>query len=252
MTEPGSEVDGGTPDLEVSGIHTYYGASYVLHGASLTVPRGGAAVLLGRNGMGKTTLIRSVAGLASVRQGDILLRGRSILGMPPFKISRLGIGLVPQGRRVFGSLRTIENLELPGSRLTRGRDGGSRKQTWDIARIFEVFPALADRRAARASTLSGGESQMLAIARALMSNPEVLLMDEPSEGLAPKLVEQIEQIVLRLKSEGLSILLVEQNLEMGLRVADVVYVMADGQIVFSGDPDEFAARADVRHRYLGV
>lgn len=250
-----TDVDSGSmpaPDLEVLDIHTYYGDSHVLHGVTLTVPRGQAAVLLGRNGMGKTTLIRSIVGLADVRSGDILHRGHSIRGLPTSRISRLGIGLVPQGRRVFRSLRAIENLRLASSRLARPRDGGREERRWDLERIFEMFPNLADRRAALADTLSGGEAQMLAIGRALMADPQLLLMDEPSEGLAPKVVEQIEQIILRLKQENLSILLVEQSLEMGLRLADVVYVMADGQIVFAGTPDEIEARPDLRIEHLGV
>ena len=229
--------------LEVRDVHTYYGESHVLHGVSLTVAAGQVVTILGRNGMGKTTLIRSVIGFTPARRGSIHFKGRDVTHWPSFRMVALGMGLVPQGRRVFPSLSVRENLEV----AARGNGGG-----WTLDRVYGLFPRLKERAVNRANKLSGGEQQMLAIGRALMSNPELLLMDEPTEGLAPLLVREVGATIARLKGEGLSILLVEQNLPMALSVADHVHVLSRGQIVHSSTPAELAQNHDVQSRYLGV
>ncbi len=235
--------DGARSVLEVRDVHTYYGESHVLHGVSLTVAPGQVVTILGRNGMGKTTLIRSVIGFTPARRGSIHFKGRDVTRWPSFRMVALGMGLVPQGRRVFPSLSVRENLEV----AARGNGGG-----WTLERVYGLFPRLKERAVNRANKLSGGEQQMLAIGRALMSNPELLLMDEPTEGLAPLLVREVGATIARLKGEGLSILLVEQNLPMALSVADHVHVLSRGQIVHSSTPAELAQNHDVQSRYLGV
>jgi len=235
--------DGARSVLEVRDVHTYYGESHVLHGVSLTVAPGQVVTILGRNGMGKTTLIRSVIVFTPARRGSIHFKGRDVTHWPSFRMVALGMGLVPQGRRVFPSLSVRENLEV----AARGNGGG-----WTLERVYGLFPRLKERAVNRANKLSGGEQQMLAIGRALMSNPELLLMDEPTEGLAPLLVREVGATIARLKGEGLSILLVEQNLPMALSVADHVHVLSRGQIVHSSTPAELAQNHDVQSRYLGV
>jgi len=235
--------DGARSVLEVRDVHTYYGESHVLHGVSLAVAPGQVVTILGRNGMGKTTLIRSVIGFTPARRGSIHFKGRDVTHWPSFRMVALGMGLVPQGRRVFPSLSVRENLEV----AARGNGGG-----WTLERVYGLFPRLKERAVNRANKLSGGEQQMLAIGRALMSNPELLLMDEPTEGLAPLLVREVGATIARLKGEGLSILLVEQNLPMALSVADHVHVLSRGQIVHSSRPAELAQNHDVQSRYLGV
>ena len=229
--------------LEVDGVHTYYGESHVLHGVSLAVAAGQVVTILGRNGMGKTTLIRSVIGFTPARRGAIRFKGHDVTRWPPFRMVDLGMGLVPQGRRVFPSLSVRENLEV----AARSNGGG-----WTLERVYTLFPRLKERAVNRANKLSGGEQQMLAIGRALMTNPELLLMDEPTEGLAPLLVREVGATIARLKREGLSILLVEQNLPMALSVADRVHVLSRGQIVHSSTPEELAKNHEVQSRYLGV
>jgi branched-chain amino acid transport system ATP-binding protein len=228
--------------LEVSGVHTYYGESHVLQGVSLTVGAGEVVAILGRNGVGKTTLVRSIVGFTPPRQGTVRFRGRDITGWPSFRMTALGMALVPQGRRVFPSLTVRENLEV-------ARRAGAR---WSLERVYAVFPRLRERESNRANKLSGGEQQMLAIARALMSNPDLLLMDEPTEGLAPLLVREVGRVLGELRGEGLSILLVEQNLPLALSVADRVHILSRGQIVHSSTPAELMASEDVKSRYLGV
>jgi len=239
--------------LAVEDIHTYYGDSYVLQGVSLAVPRGQIVALLGRNGMGKTTLIRSVAGLTPARAGNVTFRGRSLAGLRPYDIARLGIALVPQGRRTFPSLTVRENLLLPTSPLagagSSSNNGGTR---WNLAGVLREFPRLAEREHQLARHLSGGEQQMLAIGRALMANPDLILMDEPSEGLAPLLVRQLGEIMRRLRDQGHSILLVEQNFNLAMAVAEHVYVIAAGRIVFEGTPAQLAAQPEVLNRHLGI
>ncbi len=233
--------------LRVEDIHTYYGDSYVLQGISLEVPEGTVMAVLGRNGMGKTTLIRSIVGFTPPRQGRILFKDRDITRRPSYETVRMGMGLVPQGRRIFPSLTVVENLAVAGRSAPGGGADG-----WDAERIFHLFPRLAERKEHRGNKLSGGEQQMLAIARALMGNPQFLLMDEPSEGLAPLLVRGLADTLKQLKAHGLSILLVEQNLHFALGVADRVDVLSKGKIVYSSSPDDLLRNDDVKHQYLGV
>ncbi len=241
--------------LSVRDIHTYYGESYVLQGVTLEVPAGALVAILGRNGMGKTTLIRSVAGLAPPRRGEVVFKGRSQRGRPPYAIAQAGVAIVPQGRRIFRSLTVRENLLLPTSRLARpGRalaDAAGRTR-WDLDAVLAEFPQLAERLDHPGGALSGGEQQMLAVGRALMANPDLVLMDEPSEGLAPRLVQQIESIMRRVRASGHAVLLVEQNLALALAVADHVHVVASGRFVFGGAPRELAAATAVLEQHLGV
>ena len=228
--------------LEVEGVHTYYGESHVLQGISLRVDPGEVLAILGRNGMGKTTLIRTIIGFTPPREGRVLYEGTEITRLPPFRMVALGMALVPQGRRVFPSLSVRENLDV--ARRGEGR--------WSLEQVYALFPRLRDRAGNRANKLSGGEQQMLAIGRALMSNPDLLLMDEPTEGLAPLLVREVGRVITELKRSGLSILLVEQNLALALSVADRVHVLSRGQIVHTGTPAELMGNDDVKTRYLGV
>jgi len=242
------------PLLSVREIHTYYGDSYVLQGVSLEVPAGAIIAILGRNGMGKTTLIRSVAGLTPPRRGDVIFKGRSQRGRPPYAIAHDGMAMVPQGRRIFRSLSVRENLLLPTSRLARparqARNGG--RTRWDLAAVLAEFPQLAARIEHPGGALSGGEQQMLAVGRALMANPDLILMDEPSEGLAPRLVQQIESIMKRVRGHGHAVLLVEQNFALAMAVADHVHVVASGRLVFGGTPRELQAAPAVLDQHLGV
>jgi branched-chain amino acid transport system ATP-binding protein len=235
--------------LEIEDIHTYRGQSYVLQGVTMQVPDGACTTLLGRNGMGKTTLIRSLMGLSPPSAGHIRLDGEELIGMQPFEIAQKGLGLVPQGRHVFPSLTVEENLILAARKAARGNGEGN---VWDLDRVYEVFPNLRDRRRNRGGELSGGEQQMLAIGRALMSNPRILLMDEPSEGLAPVIVERVEEVIRSLRGQRLSILLVEQNYRVGVSSADHVYILSKGVVVWEGSPQELEAAEDVKHTYLGV
>ena len=227
--------------LDVEGIHTYYGDSHVLHGVSLRVRAGEAVALLGRNGAGKTTTIRSIVGFTPPRTGRVVFEGLPIERWPPYRVARHGLALVPQGRRIFAPLSVRENLLL-----------GARAEGWTLERVFALFPRLRERESQAGGTLSGGEQQMLAIGRALMTNGRLLLLDEPSEGLAPLIVREIGRILLALKAERLSLLLVEQNYHLALRVADRVYVMNKGQIVYEGTPARLEADEEVKRRYLGV
>jgi branched-chain amino acid transport system ATP-binding protein len=228
--------------LEVEGVHTYYGESHVLQGISLQVEPGEVLAILGRNGMGKTTLIRTIVGFTPPREGRVRYKDTEISRLPPFRMVGLGMALVPQGRRVFPSLSVRENLEV-------ARRGAGR---WSLEQVYALFPRLRERAANRANKLSGGEQQMLAIGRALMSNPDLLLMDEPTEGLAPLLVREVGRVIAELKRSGLSILLVEQNLALALSVADRVHVLSRGQIVHTGTPAQLMTNDDVKTRYLGV
>jgi branched-chain amino acid transport system ATP-binding protein len=234
--------------LEVHDLHTYYSLAHVLRGVSVEAAEGRVLVLLGRNGAGKTTLVSSVMGLppAQVRAGNIRYRGRDLIGRSPHEVARLGIGLVPQGRRIYRSLTVLEHLRIAA------RSSGADDTAWDTTRIFSLFPQLAERKHLRGGALSGGEQQMLAIARALMGNPRLLLMDEPSEGLAPMVLQQLGERLLELKGAGLSIFLVEQNVGLALRLADEVHVLDRGQIVFRGTPAALQADAQLKQSYLGV
>jgi branched-chain amino acid transport system ATP-binding protein len=235
------------PLLAVQGIHTYYGDSYVLQGLSLQLQAGSIVAILGRNGMGKTTLIRSVAGLTPPKEGLISLRGRSLRGRAPYDIAQDGVALVPQGRRIFRSLSVRENLLLPTSGLARPRKG-----PWSLAAVLEEFPRLAERLNNGGSELSGGEQQMLAIGRALMANPDLILMDEPSEGLSPKLVQQVGDIMRKMRERGHAVLLVEQNFALAMGVADYLYVVSAGRFVFEGTPAELEQATDVMTQHLGL
>ncbi len=232
--------------LDVENIHTYYGESHILHGVSLHAGAGEAVALLGRNGVGKTTLIRSIVGFTPPRAGVIRFRGRDIQRLPSYQIAQQGIGLVPQGRRIFAPLTVRENLLLG---VRAAADGG---QPWTPERVYEIFPRLRERATQSGGTLSGGEQQMLAIARALMTNPRLLVLDEPSEGLAPLIVREIGRVLVRLKSDGLGILLVEQNVPLAFKVADRVNVMSKGQIVYDGSPSALEANEEIKRRYLGI
>jgi branched-chain amino acid transport system ATP-binding protein len=229
--------------LEVRDIHTYYGDSYVLQGVSLSMERGMCLGILGRNGAGKTTLMRSIVGFTPPRRGQVVFKDRDVTGWASNRIIAAGLGLVPQGRRVFPSLTVLENLQVAAV----GRPG-----PWAVGPVMDLFPRLRERALNRAGKLSGGEQQMLAIARALMTNPDLLLMDEPTEGLAPLLVREVARVIGELKASGLSILLVEQNLPMALRVADRVHVLSRGQIVHSCTAAELSANREVTARYLGL
>ena len=239
-------------DLAVEAVHTYYGESHILHGVSLRVAAGEAVALLGRNGAGKTTLIRSIVGFTPPRDGRILFEGAAIQRWPAYRIARRGLALVPQGRRIFAPLSVRENLLLGARAGSASRPPRAAARAWTLSRIFELFPRLEERQAQAGGTLSGGEQQMLAIGRALLTNGRMLLLDEPSEGLAPAIVREIGRIVRTLKSERLSILLVEQNYHLALQVADRVYVMNKGQIVYEGTPDSLEHDEAVKRRYLGV
>jgi branched-chain amino acid transport system ATP-binding protein len=233
------------PILTLDHIHTYYGESHVLHGVSLTVSKGSVVALLGRNGMGKTTTIHSIIGMTPPRRGTITFKGQDIRGLPSYRIARTGIGLIPQGHRVFSSLSVKENITVAAK---PGRGGGG----WTLDDVYALFPVLKERRQFRGNLLSGGEQQLLAIGRALTTNPDLLLMDEPSEGLAPLAVQNLITVIKELHEKGFSILLVEQNLPMALAVADHVYILNKGEVVYSAEPAELCKNEDVLTTYLGV
>jgi branched-chain amino acid transport system ATP-binding protein len=230
--------------LEVEEVHTYYGASHVLQGMSLTVAKGEVVAVIGRNGVGKTTLVRSIIGLTPARRGRIRFKDADITRMAPHRIARMGMGLVPQGRRIFPSLSVREHLEV-----TARRRGAA---PWTLDRMVALFPNLGARLAQTANKLSGGEQQMLATGRALVGNPDLLLMDEPTEGLAPLMVRELGRLMDTLKGAGTSILLVEQQLAFVLRHADRVYIVSKGQIVHEARPIELAQDDEIKSRYLGV
>jgi branched-chain amino acid transport system ATP-binding protein len=230
--------------LKIEDIHTYYGDSYVIQGVSLEVPKGSVIAVLGRNGVGKTTLIRSIVGFTPARRGRIVFNGQDVTHVASHRIIKLGMGLVPQGRRVFPSLTVKENLAVAERRVN--------SHAWDFAKIYDLFPRLKERHSQRANTLSGGEQQMLAIARALISNPIFILMDEPTEGLAPVLVQEVGDAILRLKGVGLSIFLVEQNLAFAMKFANYIHLMSKGKIVYSSTPKQLWEDQETKHRYLGV
>ena len=232
--------------IEVSDLHTYRGSNYVLQGVGLRIGDGACTVLLGRNGMGKTTLVQTIMGLLPPRSGRITLDDEELTGKQPYQIAKHGLALVPQGRRIFPSLTVEENLTL----AARGATGNG--DSWTLPRVYDLFPNLRDRRRGRGAQLSGGEQQMLAIGRALLTNPRLLLMDEPSEGLAPVIVERIGEIMSDLRQQGLGIFLVEQNYRLAIGAADSVYILSKGQIVWEGPPGELERSASVRETHLGV
>jgi len=233
--------------LELSHVDAYYDDSHILFDLSLTVETGEVVCLLGRNGAGKTTTARSIVGLTPPRGGRITLRGHDLVGLPPYRIARLGIGFVPEDRRVFPNLTVYENLEV--ARRTWGHGAAS---TWTVERVFDLFPILAQRRRQLGATLSGGEQQMLTIARTLMGDPAVLLLDEPSEGLAPLVVETLRQQLAQLKQNGLTIVLAEQNVRFVSELGDRVYILEKGMVRYQGSMAEFLADEPVRQAYLAV
>jgi branched-chain amino acid transport system ATP-binding protein len=217
--------------LEASGINTYYGKSHILHDVSITVQEGCVTTLLGRNGAGKTTTLRSIMGLTPPRTGEITVFGQRTTGLPPFRVAGLGVGYVPEGRRIFPNLTVEENLRVPLER----------PGPWTIPRAFQVFPRLAERRQNKGRQLSGGEQEMLSIARALLLNPRLLVLDEPSQGLAPLIVREVFRIIAEMRRDGMTVLLVEQNARMSLDVADFAYVLDNGEIVHAGPAAALAA-----------
>lgn len=230
--------------IEVEDIHTYYADSYVLQGVSLQVLKNTSVALLGRNGVGKTTLIRSIIGFTPPRKGRITFKGVDITCLAPEQIAKLGVGLVPQGRRIFPSLTVRENLLIAArAKINVG---------WTMERIFDLFPQLKERASQLGSKLSGGEQQMLSISRALIGNPDLLLLDEPTEGLAPLLVNHLTDVLRSVKEKALSILLVEQNLSFAQELADYIYVMCNGVIAYESSPEEFRKNEEAKHLYLGV
>ena len=230
--------------LEVQDIHTYYGDAYVLQGLSITLEQGQILGLLGRNGVGKTTLVNSIVGFNPPRRGKIVFKGEETTQKASFETVRTGMGLVPQGRRVFPTLSVEENLLVA--------ERSPERHNWRLDRVYALFPRLLERRNQRAKTLSGGEQQMLAIGRALMTNPDCLIMDEPSEGLAPIIIQGLWEAISTLKKEGLSILLVEQNANLALKLVDYVHVMSKGQVVYSSKPEELKANDEIKSNYLGI
>ncbi|MGE5842276.1 MAG: ABC transporter ATP-binding protein [Deltaproteobacteria bacterium] len=230
--------------LNIEDIHTYYGNSYILQGVSLSVEKGEIVTLLGRNGMGKSTTIKTVMGLVPPRAGRVLLHGVDLVGLKPYAIAQAGVGFVPEDRRTFPSLTVLENLNLP---VKRGLAHG-----WSLEKVYEFFPKLKDRIGHRGFELSGGEQQMLAIARVLRMKSQLILMDEPTEGLAPLLVKAIEEILKQIKREGITTLLVEQNSRFVTTVADRHYVLCHGRIVYEGSNEDFSTQEDVKREYLGI
>jgi len=220
-----------TSALIAEGLHTYYGKSHILHGIGLQAAEGQVTALLGRNGAGKTTTLRSLMGLTPPREGEVTIFGTRTTGWPPFRVAALGVGYVPEGRKIFPNLTVDENLMVPLER--RG--------PWTPSAVYRLFPRLAERRASRGRQLSGGEQEMLSIARALLLNPKLLVLDEPSQGLAPLIVREVFRIVTQMRAEGITVLLVEQNVRMSLEIADHAYVLDDGHVVYSGAARELAA-----------
>ena len=232
--------------LSVQGLEAFYGVSQVLFGLALEVAGGEVVTLLGRNGMGKTTTINSIMGIVRTRSGSIRFEGEEVSHLPSFRIAKLGLGLVPEGRQVFPNLTVLENL------LATAADRHGASEPWTTGRVFEMFPELAARRSSMGSLLSGGEQQMLAIGRALMTNPRLLLLDEATEGLAPLIRHKIWAALARIRSGGMSILVVDKNVADLIRIADRHVIIEKGRVVWQGSSPELAARQDIQHRYLGV
>ncbi len=227
--------------LHVQGLNAYYGESHILHGLSLEVEKGKACAILGRNGMGKTTTVHSIMGMVEKREGVVEINGHNLISEQSHNISKLGVGIVPQGRRIFSNLTVKENLLTTHTRV---KDG------WSLEKIYELFPRIKERQHSMGGNLSGGEQQMLAIGRALLTNPSLLLLDEPSEGLSPLMVREVSEIILRLKEEGLTMLLVEQNLSMAKKIADYIYILNKGEVVFKGAAELFDEEIQRKHLAL--
>ncbi|HZD91555.1 MAG TPA: ABC transporter ATP-binding protein [Pseudolabrys sp.] len=228
--------------LTAENLHTYYGKSHILHGVSLEVRAGEIVTLLGRNGAGKTTTLRSLVGLTHAREGTVHVFGKTTTDWPPYRIAMLGLGYVPEGRKIFPSLTVEENLKVPADR----------PGPWNIQRIYELFPRLAERKSNKGRQLSGGEQEMLAIARALILNPSLILLDEPSQGLAPLIVQEVFRVITSAREEGISVLLVEQNVRAAVAIADRAYVLDDGKVVYAGSAAEFAEDEERVRSLAGV
>ena len=235
--------------LSVAGIHSYYGKSHILHGVSLELQQGELVCLLGRNGVGKSTTLKSIMGIVRPNHGSIRFDGRELLGRQPYQIARRGVGYVPEDRRIFKSLTVHENLLMGIQNTTRSN---LPEEGWTIDKIYGVFPNLRERRNNKGSHLSGGEQQMLTVARTLMGNPRLILVDEPTEGLAPLIVKDVLDMLATVRKSGVTVLMVEQNFKAAIKVADRFYIMAKGQMVFEGDKAALLAAEDVRRNYLEV
>ncbi len=231
--------------IELTNVHSYYGTSHILQGIDLSVQEGEVVTLLGRNGAGKTTTLKTIMGLVSLREGSIRYLGEDISWRKPYQIARKGIAYVPEERAIFSYLSVTENLKI-----AQVAKGSNHQGAWSVERVFETFPRLSERKNLRGRSLSGGEQQMLAIARALMNEPKLLLLDEPSEGLAPLIVQELQSVTKKIVEEGITVLLVEQNLEMCLALAHRHYLMDHGQIVYTGTNEEFKANEEIKDRYL--
>ncbi len=230
--------------LSINGLNTHYGASHVLQGVDLVVPQGRICSILGRNGVGKTTTVRTVMGLVPPSGGRVILDGADITGWAPHRVARAGIAYVPEGRLIFPDLTVVENIRVAERQPSRA---------WPLSRLMELFPPLRERASSRGGTLSGGEQQMLAIARALVSDPKVMLLDEPSQGLAPLVVRELSDVIRRLPGDGVTILLIEQNMRLAEAVADEIHVMVKGRVVYAASPEQFRAEeSEIRSRYLTV
>ncbi|MBT2728992.1 ABC transporter ATP-binding protein [Bacillus sp. ISL-75] len=229
--------------LSLKGVHSYYGASHILHGVNLEVYKGSVVTLLGRNGMGKTTTIHSIIGFVAKKEGEIVLEGENVIKLKSHQIANKGIGIVPQGRRIFTNLTVSENLSVFANQL---------HGNWNLERIFDLFPRLKEREKTHAGNLSGGEQSMLSIGRALMRNPKILLLDEPTEGLSPLMVGEVMDVLVKLKESGMSMLLVEQNIATALSIADDVYILNKGEIVYHDHPNELRKNMNIAYQHLAI
>jgi branched-chain amino acid transport system ATP-binding protein len=235
--------------LEVRDVHSYYGKSHILHGVSLRLSEGELVCLLGRNGVGKSTTLKSIMGLVKAREGSIRFKEQELSGKQPFEIARLGVGYVPEDRRIFRSLTVHENLSIG---IKGSEDGRKQGQGWTIEKIYDFFPLLKNRQNNKGGHLSGGEQQMLTVARTLMGNPELILVDEPTEGLAPLIVKDVLEMLAAVRKSGVTVLMVEQNFKGAVKIANRFYVMGKGKIVFMGSVEELMTAEDVRRNYLEV
>jgi branched-chain amino acid transport system ATP-binding protein len=234
--------------LEVKDIHSYYGKSHILQGVSMTLNEGELVCLLGRNGVGKSTTLKSIMGLVRPSEGSIRFHGQELIGKQPYEVARLGVGYVPEDRRIFRSLSVHENL-LMG---VKGSKDAAKNGGWTVERVYEKFPKLKDRRDNKGGHLSGGEQQMLTVARTLMGNPQLILIDEPTEGLAPLIVKDVLEMLAAVRNSGVTVLMVEQNFKASIKVADRFYIMGKGQMVFEGNTEALLAAEEVRKNYLEV
>jgi branched-chain amino acid transport system ATP-binding protein len=235
--------------LEMNNVHSYYGKSHILHGVSLSLKKGEIVCLLGRNGVGKSTTLKSIMGLVQPNEGRISFKGEELIGKTPYMIARLGVGYVPEDRRIFKSLTVQENLTIG---MKGVQNGNKQSQGWTIEKVYELFPRLKDRQNNKGAHISGGEQQMLTVARTLMGNPELILIDEPTEGLAPLIIQDVLEMLSTVRKSGVTILMVEQNFKAAVKVADRFYAMGKGQIVFEGGLGKLMAAEDIRRNYLEV